>query len=68
MGCKKRGHIHTWPTRGTLTIQRCEVRCNFCTGDAAFKDWKYAWFLRRHVRAIHVKKGKYKGMQVDAGW
>ncbi|SMQ46154.1 unnamed protein product [Zymoseptoria tritici ST99CH_3D7] len=68
MGCLKVGHSHAWPTRGTLTIQRCEVRCNFCTGDAGLKDWKYAWFLRRHVRAIHVKKGLYKGLRVDCGW
>ncbi|KAK4507246.1 hypothetical protein PRZ48_000981 [Zasmidium cellare] len=68
MGCTKLGHIHQWPTTGTLVIQRCEVRCNFCEGEAAKKDWKYAWFLRRHVRAIHVKKGQYPRLKVDMGW
>lgn len=68
MGCTKLGHIHQWPTTGTLVVQRCETRCNFCEGEAARKDWKYAWFLRRHVRAIHVRKGKYSHLKVDMGW
>lgn len=59
--------MHTWPRRGFLTIQRCEVRCNFCTGEAAYKNWPFAWFLRRHVHNVHAK-GKYKGLRVNAGW
>ncbi|CAK1355196.1 unnamed protein product [Cercospora beticola] len=70
MGCCETGHSHSWPTDGVLVIQRCEVRCNFCTGDKATKPWKYAWFLRRHVRAIHCKKGKGEGfdLQVSTQW
>ncbi|KAM3419426.1 hypothetical protein BST61_g5353 [Cercospora zeina] len=70
MGCCETGHSHAWPTDGVLVIQRCEVRCNFCTGAKATKPWKYAWFLRRHVRAIHCKPGKGENfdLQVSTQW
>ncbi|KAI5369571.1 hypothetical protein Slin15195_G004460 [Septoria linicola] len=70
MGCKETGHSHAWPTDGVLVIQRCEIRCNFCTGHKAIKEWKYAWFLRRHVRAIHCKggKGEKYDLEVSTQW
>lgn len=68
MGCEKLGHRHRWPTSGTLIIQRCETRCNFCEGPAAKKKWKYAWFLRRHVRSVHVNKGQYPNLIVPLDW
>lgn len=68
MGCTKVGHVHNWPTSGTLIIQRCEVKCNFCEGEAADKSFKYAWFLRRHVRAMHIRRGPYKNLKVSEDW
>jgi hypothetical protein len=69
MGCTKVGHYHYWPTSNVLKIQRCEVRCNFCIGPKAQKEFKYAWFLRRHVRTVHCKKGaKYEGLIVSEDW
>lgn len=70
MGCDKPGHRHNWPSSGTLVIQRCETHCNFCEGEDAKKIWKYAWFLRRHVRSVHVKggKGDYPNLIIPQDW
>ncbi|EME50070.1 hypothetical protein DOTSEDRAFT_20458 [Dothistroma septosporum NZE10] len=68
MGCNKVGHVHNWPTSGTLVIQRCEIRCNFCVGDDADHSFKYAWFLRRHVRAMHIRRGPYEDLEVSDDW
>ncbi|KXT11538.1 hypothetical protein AC579_6577 [Pseudocercospora musae] len=68
MGCTKIGHQHNWDTSGKLVIERCEDRCNFCTGADGQKKWKFAWFLRRHVRSVHIKNGPYKNLTVSAGW
>ncbi|EME87321.1 uncharacterized protein MYCFIDRAFT_89416 [Pseudocercospora fijiensis CIRAD86] len=68
MGCTKIGHQHEWPTSGKLVIERCEDRCNFCTGEDKQKKWKFAWFLRRHVRSVHIKNGPYSNLTVSDAW
>lgn len=68
MPCSKPNHNHDWPTEGTLTIERCEVYCEFCTApdDRAFK-WKLAWFVRRHVREVHIARD-FPNLTLSAGW
>jgi len=61
MPCKKESHHHTWKTEGVLTIERCETVCGFCD-----KEFKYGWFLRRHVRDVHTKE--YANLTVNEGW
>ncbi|KXS94394.1 hypothetical protein AC578_7794 [Pseudocercospora eumusae] len=68
MGCTKIGHHHKWETSGTLVIERCEDRCSFCTGADAEKKWKFAWYLRRHVRSVHIKNGPYHNLTVSENW
>lgn len=69
MPCNNPEHDHpTWPTSGTLIIQRCEVFCAFCEGDKANHRWKFAWFLRRHIEGVHIKHGPYKNLTVSPGW
>ncbi|KAK4616388.1 hypothetical protein CLAFUR0_10582 [Fulvia fulva] len=65
MGCKKVGHDHIWPDTGTLIIQSCERRCNFCAVQGLKKRLSSASGLREHVRSIHVRKGPYKGLTVS---
>ncbi|KAI6922680.1 hypothetical protein KC355_g17047 [Hortaea werneckii] len=62
-------HTHVWPTSGILTIERCERFCDFCTSEADRKHrWKFAWFLRRHVEAVHIKGGEYPGLLLTDTW
>lgn len=69
MPCMKMDHTHHWPTTGTLTIERCERFCDFCTSEADRKHrWKFAWFLRRHVEAVHIKSGEYPGLDLVDTW
>jgi len=69
MPCDKVDHTHAWPTSGTLTIERCERYCNFCTLEEDKKHkWKFAWFLRRHVEAVHVKSGEYPNLALAEQW
>ena len=68
MPCSNAGHSHVWPTTGPLFIERCERYCQFCTGEDAAKEWKFPWFLRRHVRAVHVDSGQYPQAVVDDSW
>ncbi|RMZ10829.1 hypothetical protein D0862_03145 [Hortaea werneckii] len=54
---------------GILTIERCERFCDFCTSEADRKHrWKFAWFLRRHVEAVHIKGGEYPGLLLADTW
>ncbi|KAI7384605.1 hypothetical protein KC336_g18157 [Hortaea werneckii] len=69
MPCLKMDHTHHWPTTGVLTIERCERFCDFCTSEADRKHrWKFAWFLRRHVEAVHIKGGEYPGLELTETW
>ncbi|GAB1732267.1 hypothetical protein NU195Hw_g1056t1 [Hortaea werneckii] len=69
MPCTKMDHTHQWPTSGVLTIERCERFCDFCTSEADRKHrWKFAWFLRRHVEAVHIKGGEYPGLELTDTW
>ncbi|KAI7483208.1 hypothetical protein KC351_g5252 [Hortaea werneckii] len=69
MPCLKMDHTHQWPTTGVLTIERCERFCDFCTSEADRKHrWKFAWFLRRHVEAVHIKGGEYPGLELTETW
>ncbi|PNS16723.1 hypothetical protein CAC42_4687 [Sphaceloma murrayae] len=67
MPCEVKGHVHTWPREGTLYISKCERICQFCfekTGET--KLWQYAWFVRRHVRAVHADE--YPNLVVSEDW
>lgn len=66
MPCSDPTHHHEWPEDGELVIYRCERFCAFCTGDDAKHEWKYPWFLRRHVRAVHGRE--YPGFWVSDRW
>ncbi|KAK4547972.1 hypothetical protein LTR36_010691 [Oleoguttula mirabilis] len=68
MPCLKLDHTHNWPTEGPLTIERCERFCNFCDGADAKHSWKFAWFLRRHVKAVHIQSGQYPNIEMAEGW
>ena len=57
MPCDQAGHSHEWPAEGELVIERCERFCAYCEGVYAEHEWKYPWFLRRHVRSVHCKEG-----------
>lgn len=67
MPCLNPDHRHIWPKSGNLVIQRCETRCGLCVGAASKKDWKHAWFTRRHAET-HVRSGQFPGLVIDAGW
>ncbi|TKX20496.1 hypothetical protein C1H76_7306 [Elsinoe australis] len=56
MPCEE-GHVHDWPRKGILYVQRCERICLFCEEEgAARKVWNSsAWFLRRHIRGVHAR-------------
>ncbi|KAK1067684.1 hypothetical protein LTR74_006158 [Friedmanniomyces endolithicus] len=71
MPCDNVSHVHVWPASGALTIERCEVFCQYCTDDADRKHrQKFAWFLRRHVDGVHIKKGKgsHPDVRLAKGW
>lgn len=68
MPCDIDEHTHVWPVKGQLIIEKCERYCQFCTGDHAKHHWKFAWFLRRHVKAVHVNGGDYPEVIVSDGW
>ncbi|KAK5136048.1 hypothetical protein LTR08_004302 [Meristemomyces frigidus] len=68
MPCQKENHTHVWPLAGPLTIERCEHYCMYCTGENRRHNWKFAWFLRRHVEAVHIKGGDFADVQLAAGW
>lgn len=71
MPCDDMTHNHRWPERGPLTIERCEVYCQYCTTDEARKHrHKFAWFLRRHVGAVHIKRAGASNPHVllNEGW
>ncbi|KAK1063201.1 hypothetical protein LTR12_007877 [Friedmanniomyces endolithicus] len=71
MPCDNVSHVHVWPASGALTIERCEVFCQYCTDDADRKHrHKFAWFLRRHVDGVHIKKGKgsHPDVRLAKGW
>ena len=69
MPCLNQTHSHTWPTSGSLVIERCETICQFCdfmpskngTGNNNF-----AWFLRRHVMQKH--RNDFPDLVVEKGW
>jgi len=70
MPCHNEDHVHTWPERGRLVIERCEVFCQYCTGSEAKHRWKFAWFLRRHVRLVHIERpgGSHPDLDLEGGW
>ncbi|KAK0923901.1 hypothetical protein LTR91_007367 [Friedmanniomyces endolithicus] len=71
MPCDNVSHVHVWPASGALTIERCEVFCQYCSDDADRKHrHKFAWFLRRHVDGVHIKKGKgsHPDVRLAKGW
>jgi len=63
MPCNLKDHNHVWPEAedGELVIEKCERYCGYCDGANADHEWKFPWFLRRHVRAVH-------GVTVSGGW
>ncbi|KAK0259225.1 hypothetical protein B0A54_14970 [Friedmanniomyces endolithicus] len=71
MPCDNLSHVHIWPQSGPLTIERCEVFCQYCTDDVDRKHrHKFAWFLRRHVDGVHIKKGNgsHPDVRLAKGW
>jgi hypothetical protein len=56
------------PDSGRLVIERCERLCAYCTGADAQHAWKHAWFLRRHVQAVHIDKGEKSNVILAKGW
>jgi len=73
MPCDKNDHIgtHVWPKEGPLVIERCERYCDYCDTEENRKHpWKFAWFLRRHVEAVHIKSegAEYPNVQLADGW
>ncbi|KAK3613098.1 hypothetical protein LTR56_028070 [Elasticomyces elasticus] len=64
-------HNHIWPQSGPLVIDRCEIYCQYCkdAGDKALPH-KFAWFLRRHVKGVHIKNGKgtHPNVVLATGW
>lgn len=68
MPCTKAEHTHNWPTQGQLVIERCERFCDYCTGADAKHSWKFAWFLRRHVKAVHIQSGEHPDVHMAEGW
>ncbi|KAK5715849.1 hypothetical protein LTR17_016603 [Elasticomyces elasticus] len=73
MPCAQDGpdHTHIWPQSGPLVIDRCEIYCQYCreAGDKALPH-KFAWFLRRHVKGVHIKNGRgtHPNVVLAAGW
>lgn len=68
MPCNEPSHHHEWPDKGELVIEKCERYCAYCTGAHARHEWKFAWFLRRHVRTVHLKSGDKPNVTVSEGW
>ena len=68
MPCDKANHTHQWPTTGEFKIERCEHFCHWCTGENRKHNWKFAWFLRRHVDAVHIKSGEFANAVLMGGW
>lgn len=70
MPCNTPGHVHRWPNKGVLVVEKCERICGYCKGPGAKNEWKFPWFLRRHVKAIHTKKhtGDKPNVTVSDGW
>lgn len=68
MPCHIDSHEHNWPTEGELIIEKCEHFCGYCDGPARDHEWKFPWFLRRHVRTVHVTRGDYPDVDVSDGW
>ncbi|TKA74769.1 hypothetical protein B0A55_03859 [Friedmanniomyces simplex] len=71
MPCDNVSHTHTWPDSGALTIERCEVFCQYCTNEGDRKHrHKFAWFLRRHVEGVHIKNGRgsHAHVTLSKGW
>ncbi|KAK4552822.1 hypothetical protein LTR86_010156 [Recurvomyces mirabilis] len=69
MPCEQPGHSHPqWPSAGPLTIERCEIFCQYCTGADAQHRWKFGWFLRRHVEKVHILHGDYSDVVLSKGW
>ncbi|GAB7337252.1 hypothetical protein MBLNU457_g2624t1 [Dothideomycetes sp. NU457] len=70
MPCTIPGHIHRWPNKGVLVVEKCERICGYCKGPGAKNEWKFPWFLRRHVKAVHTKKhtGDKPNVTVSDGW
>lgn len=57
MPCNDPSHEHVWPSEGILTLDKCEKFCGYCTDAGRDHVWQYTWFLRRHIRTVHVKDG-----------
>lgn len=56
MGCTEVGHSHPWPTSGThSSYNHVRSDATFAPAPRSSNAWKYAWFLRRHVRAVNCK-------------
>ncbi|KAK3670324.1 hypothetical protein LTR78_009778 [Recurvomyces mirabilis] len=69
MPCEQPGHNHPqWPASGPLTIERCEIFCQYCMGADAQHRWKFGWFLRRHVEKVHILHGDYSDVVLSKGW
>ena len=69
MPCSNEDHEHTWPDKGELVIEKCERMCAYCKGPYREHEWKYAWFLRRHVRTVHCHElGTHPELTVSDGW
>lgn len=70
MPCSNPEHNHSWPAEGTLVIEKCERFCAYCTEPRHQNhQWKFAWFLRRHVRTVHCKPNcDYEDVTVSNAW
>lgn len=44
MPCTNEAHSHEWVIAGTLSIEKCETRCGFCSST---KEYKPASALRK---------------------
>ncbi|GAB7350245.1 hypothetical protein MBLNU459_g0895t1 [Dothideomycetes sp. NU459] len=68
MPCDNTDHSHVWPDSGVLVVERCERFCAYCEGAKRQHEWKYSWFLRRHIRNVHCRLGDRPDVVVSEDW